>query len=546
MAAIADLTFEAPGPGSWEIDATHVPRPWARFQTEMHSEQLARGFRETGRRYGLVLDYLDWRLVNGLAYSCPRIVAPEEIPARAQAAAAAFEAKLWREDMRRWEEQDKPAAVRAHLALQAIDPSTLTMPALLEHLERCVDHLQRMIYQHHWYNGAAMVPVGDFLVHAAQWTSLPHGELLALFRGSAPTSAGVSAERERMVQAIRDDPEARALLSSDREPADVLEALRSRAGDVGAAVGEYIDMVGYRLLDGLEVGELYALEKPEVLVTAIRSAVDGADAAPGGADGLSEETPRIRALVPPAEREHFDELLAEARHTYGLRDERGVFSEVWAAGITRRVILEAGRRLAEQGRIERAEHLLDTSYDEMRQLIADAGGPSAQDLRERAELRSRVLAEDAPRLLGPAPGPPPPLDALPAPAARAMGAFMTVIQALFGDSDAASEPRLVRGLGASPGSYEGTARVIAGPAEFGRLVQGDVLVTRSTTEAFNIVLPVLGAIVTDAGGVLSHAAIVSREFGIPGVVGCRCATATIPDGARVRVDGGAGEVALVG
>jgi rifampicin phosphotransferase len=75
--------------------------------------------------------------------------------------------------------------------------------------------------------------------------------------------------------------------------------------------------------------------------------------------------------------------------------------------------------------------------------------------------------------------------------------------------------------------------------------RGDVLVTASTTESFNIVLPILGAIVTDSGGLLSHAAIVSREYGIPAVVGCRDATALIADGAKVRVDGTSGEVTVI-
>ena len=58
-------------------------------------------------------------------------------------------------------------------------------------------------------------------------------------------------------------------------------------------------------------------------------------------------------------------------------------------------------------------------------------------------------------------------------------------------------------------------------------------------------LPLLGAIVTDSGGLLSHSAIVAREYGIPGVVGTREATERIADGARVRVDGVAGEVAVL-
>ena len=73
-----------------------------------------------------------------------------------------------------------------------------------------------------------------------------------------------------------------------------------------------------------------------------------------------------------------------------------------------------------------------------------------------------------------------------------------------------------------------------------------MLITELTTEAFNILLPLLGGIVTDNGGLLSHAAIVAREYGIPGVVGTREATEKIATGARVRVDGDAGEVTVLG
>src|SRR5688500_19918295 len=93
--------------------------------------------------------------------------------------------------------------------------------------------------------------------------------------------------------------------------------------------------------------------------------------------------------------------------------------------------------------------------------------------------------------------------------------------------------------------YEGPSRLVECSDDFGRIRRGDVLVTRMTSPYFNVVLPMLGAIVTDRGGQLCHAAIVAREYGIPGIVGTRDATDTIPDGARVRVDGGTGEVRLL-
>jgi pyruvate,water dikinase len=117
---------------------------------------------------------------------------------------------------------------------------------------------------------------------------------------------------------------------------------------------------------------------------------------------------------------------------------------------------------------------------------------------------------------------------------------------LFGSSEAPHEQHKLRGLAASRGVYEGPARRVSHASEFDRIKKGDVLVTESTTEAFNILLPLLGAIVTDSGGLLSHAAIVAREYGVPGVVGTREATQRIADGARVRVDGNAGEVTVLG
>jgi phosphoenolpyruvate synthase/pyruvate phosphate dikinase len=103
---------------------------------------------------------------------------------------------------------------------------------------------------------------------------------------------------------------------------------------------------------------------------------------------------------------------------------------------------------------------------------------------------------------------------------------------------------LVDGIAASPGRYEGPARVIREPADFSKLRQGDVLVSRITSPAYNLVMPIIGAVVTDRGGALCHSAIVAREFGIPAVVGTEQATVLIPDGARVLVDGDRGFVAV--
>jgi rifampicin phosphotransferase len=535
------LIFEPPGPGSWNLDPVHFPRPVTRYWTEMHPEPFLRGTHEFMTFYGTPIYGMETQYVNGFAYNAMRPAPDAEIPERFARAEEVWERKVWREQLREWDEQAKPAAVKTHRELQAVDADALSDDALVEYLTRCRAHHSAMIFQHMRFTGSAMLPVGDLLAHLGAWTGVAPSDALAMLRGAAPVSAGASGELERLIVAINNDTAARALLDSDGDPAKTLAELRGFGGDVGAAMSGYLDLVGCRLLDGFDISGRYALELPDALLRAIRLSVDAA---------VSEETDvdariaDIRDQVPAENRAEFDELLGEARLMYRLRDERGVFSDIWASGIMRRAALAAGRRAENKGRVHDAEHFVDAGFDEMCALVTGAAAPSADELAQRFAERSSRTAKEAPPSLGP-PAPPPPDPAgLPPGVARVMHAVGIALGELFGSSEAAHEGNVLRGLAASGGVYEGPARRVSGPAEFDRIVEGDVLVTESTTEAFNILLPLLGAIVTDSGGLLSHSAIVAREYGIPGVVGTRDATDRIAEGTRVRVDGDAGEVTV--
>ena len=538
--AADELRFEAPGPGTYELDPVHMPRPMTRYWSEIHPASFARGTADFARFYGMLIDGLAMTYVNGFGYKNVRPVPEEEIPQRFQRADEVLAGKLWREQLQEWDESVKPAAIAKHRELQAIDPDALSDDELQAYLRRCREHHAAMIAQHMRYTASAVVPTGDFLAHASEWTGAPHAELLGLLRGASPVSAGASAELDRLMTALRADPAAQALLESSDDPAGALAELRSQPGETGEAMSAYLDLVGNRLLDGFDISEPSALELPDALVRAIRTAgsVDTSD--------VEQKIADVRSKVPADHVEAFDELLGEARLMYRLRDERGVYSDIWASGIMRRAALGAGRRLAATGRIHEPQHILDAGLEEMCDLLGGADTPTADELAERAAYRAAHTAKDAPARLGPPPPPPPDPSGLPPGVARVMRATGVALGALFGSSEAEHEEHLLRGLAASPGVYEGTARLIAGPTEFERIEQGDVLVTMSTTEAFNILLPLLGAIVTDSGGLLSHSAIVAREYGIPGVVGTRQATEVIADGARVRVDGAAGEVTVLG
>ncbi len=466
-----------------------------------------------------------------------------EAPERFQRAAQVFTQKLWREQLRDWDENQKPSSIATHRELQAVNPDTLSDAELVAYLKRCRDHHAAMVTQHMRFTGSATIPIGDFLAQVGDWTGLPPSELLGLMRGSAEVSSGGSDEMARLKEALAHDPAAREVLASDSDPAQVLARLRSLEGEAGTAVSGYLDLVGNRLIDGFDIAEPTALELPDALLRAIRIAVSGEAQAASDVDARIAE---VRAQVPAAHQAEFDELLGDARLMYRLRDERGVYSDIWASGLMRRAALAAGRRVASRGRIATPQHMLDASLDEMCALVAGAGGPSADELAKRAEYRATHTAKDIPPHLGPPAPPPRDLAALPPSVGRLMRATFIALGHVFGSSQAQHEEKVLYGLAASNGVYEGPARRISGPSEFGRIAKGDVLVTESTTEAFNILLPLLGGIVTDSGGLLSHSAIVAREYGIPGVVGTREATERIADGVLVRVDGDAGEVTVLG
>src|SRR5206468_11948362 len=130
----------------------------------------------------------------------------------------------------------------------------------------------------------------------------------------------------------------------------------------------------------------------------------------------------VRAKVPQERRVQFDELLDEARLMSRIRDERGVFSDIWASGIMRRAALGAGKRLAASGRIHEAEHFIDAGFEEMCALVSGDSGPSADELAARAKWRDSHTAKEAPALLGPPPPPPPDMSGLPPDLLRVMKA----------------------------------------------------------------------------------------------------------------------------
>lgn len=556
--------FHPPGPGAWELETTHFSRPVSRFIQKPYEEGFGRGFSSSTARFGVMLERMEPRFVNDFAFMQlrpfgappgakgppPKIVFQlltrivPKIRARLRTSAAAFEKKQWRLDLERWDAVVRPASDKRHLEIQDVDLRALSDEALVDHLRVCRDQFRDMVTQHHEFTISCSMPIGDLLAHVHAWTGKSPGEILQVLRGSSAISLGVAVkELEALAEAIRADDASKALLASSEAPQVILDRLAATDGKVGDAMRAYLRVVSYRSV-GYDVSVKCAIELPGALVGSIRTFVAGPRAVD---DGVKARIEKLRADIPAEHHAAFDDLITEARFINRLRDERGHYSDAWAVGLARRALLEVGDRLVKRGTFDDRELAVDASFEELSALVLGKDGPSLDELKKRAAWRAERTVSDAdiPQWLGAPPSGPPPTEWFPEHGRRAQRAVNAFLDSLFVEPAAERTKVSVKGLPVSPGTYEGVARLIESENDFDRIQQGDVLVTRSTSPYFNVVLPLLGAIVTDRGGQLCHAAIVSREYGIPGVVGTREATSLVKDGARVSVDGTTGVVTVL-
>ncbi|MEW5854483.1 MAG: PEP-utilizing enzyme [Myxococcota bacterium] len=551
------MSPQPPGPGSWTLDATHCERAHSGYLSSRFAENYTQGMRESMARYGALLDTLECRLVDGFTYTSPRpLGAPPGArtppawlfwmlvrlvpPLRARTAVAAevMRTRRWREDVHHFSTVLWPRWQQRLRALAQQEPTRLDDAALGEHLRECDAALWDGLGEHFQLSLATIVPVGDFAAHVVEWTGCTPGDVMALLRGHSPASLDALQTLDAVVSALRTRPDARAWL--DAPPAEALERLRTDEGELGAAARTWLWEVGERVLSGHDVHEPRAIEVPGVMVRSLVQRLN----APATTSPQEDPVAALRTRVPAEHRATFDELLHEARLAHPLRDGRSTV-DFWTMGLARRALLEAGQRLTTRGRLRAPEHTLDLRLDEVLQLLAGATSPDATEAERRYTTRSRATCSEMPELLGPPPEAPPPAELLPAPAARVARAMNLYIDLMFREADRRRDDNTVRGIAASPGRTVGQARLVLGPEDFSRIVAGDVLVARLTTPAYNCVLPLLSGIATERGGLLSHPAIVAREYGMPGVVGARGILELIRDGDRIEVDGDAGTVRVL-
>ena len=145
---------------------------------ETHPDAFRAGVADFMSFYGMLLETMEMRYVNGFGYKGLVPVAEEQIPERFQRAEEVIAGKLWREQLREWDERVKPASIEEHRTIQAVVPDELSDDELVEYLVRCRDHHAAMISQHMRHTASAVAPTADFLVHVSEWTGVSPAQLL--------------------------------------------------------------------------------------------------------------------------------------------------------------------------------------------------------------------------------------------------------------------------------------------------------------------------------------------------------------------------------
>jgi len=333
---------------------------------------------------------------------------------------------------------------------------------------------------------------------------------------------------------VKTRPELLALLQAERDT----ELAAGLDGEGRALWQTFLDQFGGRCYQELLLTSPTFEERPDLAWHLVRGVV-AADATDPNVREAAEAEARerlTRALLsrlPLWKRPLFARLLRDAQRAIGAREEVRLCQGL-LYGELRRAALAVGRRLAERGRLERPEDIFQLGANEVEQLLhGRLLYPETMPalIRARREAGEKAMAD--PRSL---------------PSLFVLGEgdqYEEPDEA--GGAASLSKERAWQGVGVSSGTATGTVRVMIDPVEqAGQLRSGDVLVARATDPGWTPLFLIAGAAVVERGGMLSHAAIVAREVGIPVVVEVARATSALRDGDRVRVNGSTGLVEIIG
>jgi len=527
----------------WTNDRMHFPRPmtaleyevWAAFSdgANLAFTSLAFPIRQRFRR------------INGYFYQAAiPIMPPDQMEANGQIAQEQM-AKGIEQLPERWQREWLPEVQGILERWRAFPLSTASNDDLAAHLERTLAMVSRLGDIHFHVVIPGYFPLGLFEEYFCElFPDRKPFDAYRLLQGF--DNKTLETDRALFDLARRARLNAALLTLIQETPPAALREVLEQSADGRAFVADlrgYLDEYGQRG-ETWSIAEPSWIENPAPVFKTLRDYtrdtahdphVEMRRLAAERDAAIAEARANLKGYPTPVI-ERFESLLESAQFGNILSEDHNFWIDFRGFHQVRRVVVACGERLAGSGALAAADdvwHL--ASADVLRALRA----PATRDLRplvaaSRAEVE-HFAAITRPPALGSLPPGAPPDDAM----ARMMGRF-------FGTPPApADETDVIRGHAGSPGRVTGRARVVQALADASKLQPGEVLVAETTAPPWTPLFGTACAVVTDTGGILSHCAVVAREYGIPAVVGAVVATSRVRDGQLLEIDGDAGTIRLL-
>jgi phosphohistidine swiveling domain-containing protein len=417
---------------------------------------------------------------------------------------------------------------------------------LIQHFEDTLDFTHKMIGYHALLNTSINLLLYELASTCRDLLGWDEAQAFELLSGTSFKSTEPAGELNKLAQMAQKNPAVGKLLEdiNDRTLEQLVEVDREFAD----AFSNYQKNYGCRTLR-LDIMNPTLAERPTLALSLIRDQIVNAYN-PASAEAELEQirsrkasqaksllAGQIEALA------RFERVLERAKKAYPLREANQFYTFSAPMALNRYAVLEIGNRLADRGVINEREDVFFLLKEEAYSALLNVGDHKALVQRRKGE-RAWALANPGPAYYGDPP-PPPTFDFLPREARLIMESLIWSFNQMMEYEGSKQEQKIgetLSGIPASAGQYIGPVRIIKDESQFHKIQPGDVMVCPMTSPVWSVLFPSIGALVTDSGGLLSHPAIIAREYRLPAVVATGNGTSLFRDGEIVRVDGTKGTV----
>jgi len=430
-----------------------------------------------------------------------------------------------------WENEVMPALLDAYSWIEAVDATRAPLEKLSANWDEAWDLVIRLYGFHFQVTGIAYRALDDLAdAYEAVVENAHPGEALSLVQGLAQELQKTQNDMYALAAKAPEVPGLEELILK-RPPEAMRRILSMDSTDpFGSEFERFMKAHGHLGQAYDDLRQASWIEEPNLLISEISTRLRAGNPDPGErlAQTIEESKRTEEALMKvlsdrPDDLTMMKDKIALARSVGPLTEDHNYWIDRMLHSKMRSFVWRIGERMMVEQIIIEQDDIFFLHHDEVSEALKDGVNRQADVETRRASFKINETLS-----------PPAKLGAEPKKKATA--------DRFDGGKAESDDPALLRGSAASAGKARGPARVVLSNADFAKVEGGDILVCPSSNPSYVPLFGVIGGLVTDTGGVTSHAAVVAREFGVPAVVGTRKGTKTFIDGDLIEVDGSRGEV----